>query len=100
MVAVLGCKGCGKCDNVCPFGAIDKVGKKTRINYDKCTGCLKCVECCPNKVLKNLRFLAYQKLLVFEYVDRDRLKKDLWIVKLSVFEQTAILSHTRQIISQ
>ncbi|RZN72671.1 MAG: 4Fe-4S dicluster domain-containing protein [Candidatus Methanolliviera hydrocarbonicum] len=51
MVAVLDCKGCGKCDNVCPFGAIEKVGKKTRINYDKCTGCLKCVECCPNKAL-------------------------------------------------
>jgi uncharacterized Fe-S center protein len=51
MVAVLDCKGCGTCDNVCPFGAIEKVGKITRINYDKCTGCLKCVECCPNKAL-------------------------------------------------
>jgi len=51
MVAVLDCRGCGKCDNVCQFDAIEKVSKKTRINYDKCTGCLKCVDVCPNKAL-------------------------------------------------
>ncbi|HIH78516.1 MAG TPA: 4Fe-4S binding protein [Halobacteria archaeon] len=51
MVAVLDCRGCGRCDNACQFGAIEKVGKKTRINYDKCTGCLKCVDVCPNKAL-------------------------------------------------
>ena len=51
MVAVLDCRGCGRCDNACQFGAIEKVGKKTRINYDKCTGCLECVEICPNGAL-------------------------------------------------
>lgn len=51
MVAVLDCRGCGRCDNACQFGAIEKVGKKTKINYDKCTGCLKCVDVCPNKAL-------------------------------------------------
>ncbi|HIH78292.1 MAG TPA: 4Fe-4S binding protein [Halobacteria archaeon] len=48
-IAVLDCRCCGKCDSICPYNAIEKENKKTRINYDRCTGCLKCVEICPNR---------------------------------------------------
>jgi len=48
-IAILNCKGCGSCDNVCPVGAIKKVNGKAVIDYDNCDSCLKCVEVCPNK---------------------------------------------------
>ena len=51
-IVVLGCKKCGKCDNVCPTGALQKDNNgMIKIDYDKCTLCMKCVEVCPNKAL-------------------------------------------------
>ncbi|MCD4842909.1 MAG: 4Fe-4S binding protein [Methanosarcinales archaeon] len=50
-VVVFGCKKCGKCDNVCPTGALYKSDGIARIDYTKCTQCGKCVEICPNKAL-------------------------------------------------
>ena len=48
-VAVLSCKGCGACDNVCPLNAILKVDGKAVIDYKTCNNCLKCVDACQNK---------------------------------------------------
>ncbi|MDY6864437.1 MAG: 4Fe-4S binding protein [Halobacteriota archaeon] len=48
-VAVLNCKGCGSCDNVCPVDAIKKINNKAVIDYDRCDSCLKCLEVCMNK---------------------------------------------------
>lgn len=39
------CKGCTKCVKVCPFDAIDMVGKLAVIN-EKCTACNQCVPSC------------------------------------------------------
>ncbi|MDY6965187.1 MAG: 4Fe-4S binding protein [Halobacteriota archaeon] len=50
-VAVLSCKGCGTCDNICPNNAINKMSNKVVIDYDRCDSCLKCVEVCPNKAI-------------------------------------------------
>ena len=50
-IVVLGCKKCGKCDNVCPTGALQKDNGMVKIDYDKCTLCMKCVDVCPNKAL-------------------------------------------------
>ncbi|HJH30889.1 MAG TPA: 4Fe-4S dicluster domain-containing protein [Methanosarcinaceae archaeon] len=50
-IVVLGCKKCGKCDNVCPTGALQKENGMVRINHGKCTLCMACVEVCPNKAL-------------------------------------------------
>jgi ferredoxin len=50
-VVVHGCRKCGKCDNICPAGALYRVDGEARIDYDKCTLCGKCIEICPNKAL-------------------------------------------------
>ncbi len=42
-----GCLGCGKCQRVCPQGAVFINGNVARIDYQKCIGCHKCVEACP-----------------------------------------------------
>jgi ferredoxin len=50
-IVVIGCKKCGRCDSVCPHGALYKVDGFTRVNYEKCTVCMECVKKCPNKAL-------------------------------------------------
>jgi len=53
-ITVIGCKKCGKCDNVCPTGAIEHIDGIARIIHEKCDLCLSCVKICPNKALKLL----------------------------------------------
>lgn len=50
-IAVIGCRKCGKCNNVCPQGALYRVDGTARVDYDKCTLCMECVGICPNKAL-------------------------------------------------
>jgi len=47
------CIACGKCESVCPVGAIryDDKGEPI-IELDKCIGCGKCVKACPASALK------------------------------------------------
>ena len=40
------CKGCGKCVETCPNGAINTSGKGHRIDYSKCEACGTCVDNC------------------------------------------------------
>lgn len=47
------CKGCGKCEQVCPNRAISsRYTYPTRIDRKKCNLCFKCVETCPNRAFK------------------------------------------------
>lgn len=41
------CKGCGKCINTCPKGAINLVNNIAVIDYSKCKKCRLCVRECP-----------------------------------------------------
>lgn len=49
------CVGCGLCQRVCSYGAIqlqeDKLGKKAMINAWSCKGCGACVSKCPNDAI-------------------------------------------------
>ncbi|MGI5839129.1 MAG: 4Fe-4S dicluster domain-containing protein [bacterium] len=49
--AIAVCDQCGVCAEVCPTGAIEKVGGAYMIDSDKCTGCYVCVEACPLGVM-------------------------------------------------
>ncbi|WP_081955704.1 4Fe-4S dicluster domain-containing protein [Methanococcoides methylutens] len=50
-IAVIGCNNCGKCDNICPYGALQRRDGKVSIDYSRCTVCMKCIKVCPVKAL-------------------------------------------------
>ena len=51
------CRGClaHKCMDVCPFGAIEVVNQRARINPDKCKECGKCAQVCPFNAIAEVR---------------------------------------------
>ncbi len=51
-IAVMGCKACGACRDVCEVDAIIFQGDKVvSIDYEKCNLCMKCVKVCKNNSL-------------------------------------------------
>ena len=46
-----GCIGCGKCEKLCPSGAIKVENNLATIDYLLCTGCGKCADACPVKCI-------------------------------------------------
>lgn len=47
--------GCGICEKVCIYSAIERVGGKYKINNEKCDGCGLCVEVCPKENIKMVK---------------------------------------------
>jgi len=45
------CTGCGKCEDVCRFGAIKVTGGKARVDKTFCEGCSACALVCPVKCI-------------------------------------------------
>lgn len=41
------CRGCKKCEKVCPSGAAKVVDKKMQVNTAVCTHCGRCIKACP-----------------------------------------------------
>lgn len=41
------CIGCGECEEVCPYGAVEVVDGQAVIDPALCHFCLRCVEECP-----------------------------------------------------
>ncbi|WP_321430536.1 4Fe-4S binding protein [uncultured Methanolobus sp.] len=50
-IVSIGCRKCGKCENVCPNGALYRVNGFVNVDHEKCDLCMKCVKVCPNKAL-------------------------------------------------
>ncbi|WP_245748040.1 DUF362 domain-containing protein [Methanolobus profundi] len=50
-IVSLGCRKCGRCENVCPNGALYRVNGFANVDHEKCDLCMKCVKICPNKAL-------------------------------------------------
>ena len=51
VVNELSCSGCGKCESICPAGAVSLWGRKARVNSEKCLGCRVCLEVCLHQAL-------------------------------------------------
>jgi MinD superfamily P-loop ATPase len=45
------CSGCGKCGEVCAYGAIQMEGARFRVEASHCEGCKVCVACCPGQAI-------------------------------------------------
>ncbi|MDR2514452.1 MAG: RnfABCDGE type electron transport complex subunit B [Christensenellaceae bacterium] len=50
-VCSAGCISCGRCAEVCRFGAIEMVNNLPRIDMEQCVGCLECVRVCPTRAM-------------------------------------------------
>ncbi len=50
-----GCIGCGKCERLCPSGAIKLSNNLAVVDYDKCSKCGNCVEVCPRHCIHYFR---------------------------------------------
>ncbi|KKM09395.1 hypothetical protein SY88_18725 [Clostridiales bacterium PH28_bin88] len=72
MVREINCRGCGRCDGVCPRGAIAVTAEKGReIDWARCDQCLQCVDTC---IYQSLSVCGqYMKLHdVFSEVIKDK----------------------------
>lgn len=49
------CTSCGKCADICPFGAIVAEGKTVVYDPRRCMGCEACVELCPKGARRMVR---------------------------------------------
>jgi Na+-translocating ferredoxin:NAD+ oxidoreductase subunit B len=50
------CIGCGKCQEVCPFGAISIKENLSYIDYEICRLCCKCERVCPTNAILTVNF--------------------------------------------
>ena len=65
------CSGCGNCEMVCPFAAVevrkdDKIQNKSFVNAVLCKGCGACTAVCPNGAIQQLGFTDHQIFSMIE----------------------------------
>lgn len=67
------CTLCGKCQEVCNFNAVMKLGKMIMVFPELCHGCYACSELCPTKALpmipKKMGELKHYKLSNIDFVE-------------------------------
>ncbi len=68
------CIGCGLCQNVCPSGAVEMIGRSMEAEIkhyvDRCVFCAQCAEICPRSVITMTK--------EFELAGSDRQKMLYW----------------------
>lgn len=64
------CVGCGKCEKVCPMGAVSFNESGVQVRAQQCAGCGECVALCPKGVLKLSPRPGAPKELPRETLDR------------------------------
>jgi len=57
------CSLCGTCLEVCPTGAIKKVGNAIKLSQRKCIGCYVCYNNCPNKAIERVNSKIFKARL-------------------------------------
>ena len=70
------CSGCGNCEMVCPFAAVevrkdDKIQNKSFVNAVLCKGCGACTAVCPNGAIQQLGFTDQQISCMIETMAFD-----------------------------
>ncbi|HXZ23948.1 MAG TPA: FAD-dependent oxidoreductase, partial [Methanomassiliicoccales archaeon] len=65
-VSVNKCTGCELCIQVCPFGAIDKIDGKAKVNEALCKGCGTCNAVCKSGAIKQRGFRDEQMIEVLD----------------------------------
>ncbi|MCI6609882.1 MAG: RnfABCDGE type electron transport complex subunit B [Ezakiella sp.] len=64
-----GCLGCGTCQEVCPFDAIEIKDGIAHIIKEKCKACNKCVVVCPKKIIE---LMPYDRHTVIKCASEDK----------------------------
>jgi len=54
------CSGCRVCTGICPYGAIEFVDGKAKVNELLCEGCGACVVACPSRAIELRNYLTKQ----------------------------------------
>lgn len=57
------CKGCMKCIDGCPKGALSIVDGKVVYDYKKCCNCDNCIKVCPNNASPKIRYMSVEEVL-------------------------------------
>jgi uncharacterized Fe-S center protein len=67
------CKACQKCVVRCNENAIEKKGKKFKINHDKCVGCGACFSICPSYAVWIFSLSGFVNMLLKKSTFKEKL---------------------------
>jgi len=62
------CSGCGVCQTICPYGAIEIVNKVAKVNDILCEGCGSCASACPSSAIQLRNFRDDQIISMIETI--------------------------------
>jgi MinD superfamily P-loop ATPase len=78
------CIGCGRCQEICRFNAIRKIGNKFKISKIDCEGCGYCYRICPTDAIEFKDNLSGEW-----YISKSRFSSTLIFAKLGIAEENS-----------